>query len=75
MRLGTGLTSAKLTLFFRGSTTGWTRDCEYLFGVEFSLHGRKITPIPFAGMVKFEQVWQLLNPRVVLVLGREITSD
>jgi hypothetical protein len=75
MRLGAGLTSAKLTLLFRSSTTGWTTDGEYLFGAEFSLHGKTITPEPFAGMVNLEQFRQLLNPRVVLVLGREITSD
>ena len=75
MRLGAGLTSAKLTLFFRSSATGWTTDGEYLFGVEFSLHGKKITPEPFAGMVNLEQFRLLLNPRAVLVLGRGITSD
>jgi hypothetical protein len=74
VRLGAGLTSAKLTLFFRSSTTGWTTDSEYLFGAEFSLHGKKITPKPVCGMVNVEQFPQLLNPRVVLVLGRERKS-
>ena len=60
MRLGAGLTSAKLTLFFRSSTTGWTTDSKYLFAGEFSLHGKKITPQPFTGMVNVEQLWQLL---------------
>jgi len=55
MRLGAGLTGAKLTLFFRSSTTGRTTDSEYLFGAEFSLHGKKITPKAFAGMVNLEQ--------------------
>ena len=75
MRIGAGLTSAKLTLFFRSSTAGWTTDSEYLFGAEFSLHGKKITPEPFAGMVNLEQFRQLLNLRVVLVLSREIMAD
>ncbi len=66
MRLGTGLTSAKLTLFFRSSTTGWTADSEYLLGAEFSLHGKKITPKPVCGMVNVDQFRQLLNPPVVL---------
>ena len=44
MRLCAGLTSAKLTPFPRTSTTGWTTDSKYLFGAEFSLHGKKITP-------------------------------
>jgi len=64
MWIGAGLTSAKLTLFFRSSTTGWTTDSEYLFGAEFSLHGKKITPIPFAGMVNLEQFRQLLSALV-----------
>jgi hypothetical protein len=66
MWLGAGLTSAKLTLFFRSGTTGWTTNSECLFGAEFSLHRKKITPEPFAGMVNIKQFRQLLNPRVVL---------
>jgi hypothetical protein len=66
MRLGAGLTRAKLTLFFRSSTTGWTTDSEYLFGTESSLYGKKIMPQPVCGMVNLEQFRQLLNPRVVL---------
>jgi hypothetical protein len=54
MRLGAGLTSAKLTLFHRSSPTGWTTDSEYLFGAEFSLHGNKITPDPL-------REWSILN--------------
>ncbi len=54
MRLGTGLTSAKLTPFFRSSTAGWTADSEYLFGAEFSLHDKKITPDRLRG-------WSILN--------------
>jgi hypothetical protein len=66
MRFGAGLTSVKLTLFFRGSTTGWTTDSEYLFGAKFSLHGKKITPQPFTRMVNFEHFLQLLDHRVGL---------
>ena len=64
MRLGAGLTSAKLTLFFRSSTAGWTTDSKHLFGAEFSLHGKKITPEPFTGMVNLEQFRQLLHRRL-----------
>ena len=64
MRLGTGLTSAKLTPFSRSSTAGWTADSKYLFGAEFSLHGKKIKPQPFTGMVNFEQFRQLLHRRL-----------
>jgi hypothetical protein len=41
-----------------------TTDSKYLFGAEFSLHGKKTMPQPFAGMVNFEQVWQLLDQRL-----------
>lgn len=44
VRLGAGLTSAKLTLFFRSSTTGRTTNSKYLFGAEFPLHSKKIMP-------------------------------
>ena len=54
MRLCAGLTSAKLTPFPRSSTTSWTTDSEYLFGAEFSLHGKKITPNRLRG-------WSILN--------------
>jgi hypothetical protein len=60
MRISARLTSAKLTLFFRSSTAGWTTDGKYLVGAEFSLHGKKITPRPFTRMVNLEQLWQLL---------------
>ena len=75
MRLGAGLTSAKLTLFFRSSTTGWTTDSEYLFGAEFSLHGKKITPRPFTGMVNLEQFRQLLDYRVGFGAQEGIVAD
>ena len=64
MRISAGLTSAKLTLFFRSSTAGWTTDSEYLLGAEFSLHGDKIMPQRFTRMVNFEQLWQLLHQRL-----------
>jgi hypothetical protein len=54
MRLGTRLTSVRLTHFFQSSTTGWTTDSEYVFGAEFSVHGKKITPKLFAG-------WSIFN--------------
>ena len=54
MRIGAGLTSAKLTLFFRSSTAGWTTDSKYVLGAEFSLHGDKIMPQRFIG-------WSILN--------------
>jgi hypothetical protein len=56
MQLEAGLTSAKFTLFFRSSTTGWTTDSKYLFGAGVSLHDKKIMPQPFTGMVNFEQL-------------------
>jgi hypothetical protein len=43
MRLGARLTSAKLTLFFRSGTTGWTTDRQHLFTGEFSRHRRMFT--------------------------------
>ena len=64
MQLEAGLTSAKFTLFFRSSTTGWTTDSKYLFGAGVSLHDKKIMPQPFTGMVNFEQLWQLLHQRL-----------
>ena len=54
MRIGAGLTSAKLTPFPRSSTTGWTMNIKYLFGAEFSPHGKKITPNRLRG-------WSILN--------------
>ena len=54
MRLGAGLTSAKLTLFFRSSTAGWTTESKHLFGAQFSLHGKKIAPHRLRG-------WSILN--------------
>ena len=66
MRVGAGLTSTKLTPFFRSSTTGRTTDSKGLFAGEFSLHGKKITPQPFTGMVNVEQFRQLLDHRVGL---------
>lgn len=64
MRAGAGLTSTKLTLFFRSSTTGRTTDSKCLFAGEFSLHSKKITPQPFTGMVNVEQFRQLLHQRL-----------
>ena len=54
MRLCAWQTSAKLTPFPRSSTTGWTTDGKYLFGAEFSFHGKKITPNRLRG-------WSILN--------------
>ena len=75
MRIGAGLTSAKLTLFFRSSTAGWTTDSEYLFGAEFSLHGKKITPEPFAGMVNLEQFSAITESSCGFGVSREIMAD
>ncbi len=44
MRIGAGLTSAKLTPFPRSSATSGATDSKYLFGAKFSLHRKKITP-------------------------------
>ncbi len=73
MRLGAGLTSAKLTFFFRPGTTGWTTDSEYLFGAEFSLHGKNITPAPSAGMVNLEQ--SLATPESSCSFGAQHGDD
>lgn len=64
MRFGAGLTSAKLTLFFRSSTAGWTTESKYLFRADFSFHGKKIRPQPSTRMINFEQLWQLLHQRL-----------
>jgi hypothetical protein len=62
MRLCAGLTSAKLALLSRSSTTSRTGDSEYLFWTEFSFHGGEILPQTHVQkMVNPEQLWQFLT--------------
>ena len=61
MRFGAGLPRAKFALLSRLGTACRTVDSEYLFGAEFSFHGKRIPQTHLFKMVDLDQ-WHENRP-------------